>query len=288
MPLEYFTFDGICSKDIEMYIVNDTNGYVVSQYLPEVQNTFEITENVIIDNGRHYKEKIIPLRVAVKTRDHHRIMGEITRWLETDELKPLILSSQPFKQYYARRTGELSPVYYPEYIILNLQFICLDRLSYSTFKAHEINEFMFYDEGFKNSGIRGDMKYSFTELDKKTNVQVYHGGNCDECYPKIIIKGQFTDLRITNKTTGESCVLAYVMAEGDEMVVDCQHKTVYVNGSYNVAGHSGDFISLKGKSGLFEGLMKDDVDSGINNIEIYTPREHNIKEILFDFRYVYY
>ena len=294
MPLgssrEYFTFDGICSKDIDMFIINDSNGYMVSQYMPDAQNNFEITENVIIDKGRQYTEKIISLRVAVKTRNHYKLMKDIVRWLEgdTDELKPLILSSQPYKQYYARRTGELSPSFYPEYIVMTLQFIALDRLAYSIFKAHEINEFMFDDERFKDSGIRSDMKYSFTELGSKTNVEIYHGGNCDECYPKIVIKGQFTDLRITNRTTSESMTLAYNLNKGDELVVDCANKVIYVNGDYNVAGHYGDFISLKGKSGLFESIMKDGMDSGINEIEIYTPNKHNIEEILFDFRYVYY
>lgn len=294
MPLghlkEYFTFDGICSKDIEMFIINDSNGYVVSQYMPDAQNNFEITEDMIIDKGRHYTEKIIPLRVAVKTRNHYKLMKDIIRWLESDsdELKPLILSSQPYKQYYARRTGELSPIFYPEYIIMTLQFIALDRLSYSTFKAHEINEFMFDDERFRESGIRPDMKYSFTELENKTNIKVYHGGNCDDCYPRIIVRGRFMDLRITNKTTSESMTLAYALNDGDEMVIDCANKVIYVNGDYNVAGHYGDFISLKGKSGLFETIMKDGIDNGINEIEIYTPNKHNIKEILFDFRYVYY
>lgn len=287
MNKEYFVFNGVSSKDLNMFIINDSSGYSISQYLPQVQDNFEVTNKIIVDRGRHYGERIISFQVAVETKEPLRVLKEISRWLEVDTLRPLIFSRESYKQYYARRTGELTPKIYSNYMLIPLQFICLDYLAYSVFSVNEIDEFIMFDENFKHSGIKYNAKYTYENPSLDKQFSIYHGGNCDKCKPKITIKGTFDDLIIRNVTTGEECVLNYSL-NNDEMVIDCANQAVFVNGSYSVVGHSGAFISLKGKSELFGDIISDNDEDGYNKIEFVTANPYEIKEIRFDFRFVYY
>lgn len=283
--LEYFTFNGICSKDLNMFIVNNGDGYILNQLMPQPIHNYEIKKRVIVDRGSYYGERTISFRVMVETKDHIRIMNAITRWLNVKDLKPLILSREPYKQYYVKRTGELSPTFHPNYIVMDLQFIALDYLAYSVFKAGEIHETMLYDEKYESSGIIGNSQYTFSNPEINKTFNIYHGGNADECKPRIIIKGTFNTLVLENRTTGEKCTLNYEL-DKDEIIVDCARKIVLFNGIYSVVGHDGDFITLKGRDSLFDEFTS--LPSGMNEIFISSPNPYNIEEITFDFRYVYY
>ena len=283
---EYFTFNGICSKDLNMFIVNSGDGYIYNQLLPQPVQNYEVKKRVIVDRGSYLPERTISFRVMVETTDHVRLLNAITRWLDTRELKPLILSREPYKQYYVRRTGELSPILYPQAMIIDLQFLALDSYAYSTFKTGEIDEFLYYDEQYRGSGLVPDTEYTFLNPEINKSFMIYHGGNTDQCMPTIKIKGTFTNLTIENLTTGEKCVLNYE-ANKDEIIVDCARKIVLFNGIYSVVGHDGDFITLKGKSDLFHDFVHS-LDDGMNEIYISSSSSHDIEEISFDFRYVYY
>lgn len=283
--LEYFTFNGVCSKDLNMFIVNSGDGYILNQLMPQPIHNYEIKQRVIIDRGSHYGERTISFKVMVETTDHIKVMNGITRWLNQKDLKPLILSREPYKQYYVRRTGELSPVFYPNCIMMDLQFIALDHLAYSVFNVNEIHDTMLYDEKYRSSGVIGNSQYSFTNPEINKTFNIYHGGNSDDCKPRIIIKGTCKTLIIENRTTGQKCELNYEL-DKDEIIVDCARKIVLFNGIYSVVGHDGDFITLNGRDSLFDEFTS--LPSGMNEIFISSPNPYDIEEITFDFRYVYY
>ena len=286
--MEYFTFNGICSRDINMYIVNDAEGYQLNQYLPNINHSFEITDKYIIDGGSYYGERIIAFRVVAETENPIEYIKDMSRWLDVQEFTPIIFSREPFKQYYVKRYGEFSPQVYSDMVVCNLQFIALNYLAYSTFTTSEIKTEYYYDNDYLLAGLNSKAKYSYDDLTGTNQTfKIYHGGNNDECRPIITIQGSFNQLTITNTTTNENCLLNYNISNGT-VVIDCENQCIYVNDVYNVAGHTGDFFTLKGRSNVFIDILSIfDYGDGDNVFQLTSPNQFNLSNVTFDFRYVY-
>ena len=188
--MEYFTFNGICSRDINMYIVNDTDGYKLTQYLPNINHSFEINNKYIIDGGSYYGERIITFRVVAETDDPIEYIKDMSRWLDVKEFTPISFSREPFKQYYVKRYGEFSPQVYSDMVVCNLQFIALNYLAQSTFTTSEIKDEDYYDDDYALAGLNSKARYSHDNLTGTNQTfKIYQGGNNDECRPVIIIRG---------------------------------------------------------------------------------------------------
>ena len=270
-----------------MYIVNELEGYTFSQYLPANQYSYEITRNYILDNGSYYGERTFSFKVVAETIDPVKFIQDMSRWLDTTEFKPLIFSREPYKQYYAKRYGEFSPMIHGMYVVCTLQFIALDYRGYSTFLVSEIDDSYLYDSDYQNAGIKRDAKYRFTNINSNTTLNVHHGGNNDDCKPVIVINGTFHDIVLKNITTGEQCILNYELNNGT-LTIDCENQTIFKNDSYDVSGHKGDFISLKGCDNLFVNRLGSyEENDGTNQIQISSKNGMNISEIQFEFRFVY-
>lgn len=286
--MEYFTFNGICSRDINMYIVNDAEGYQLTQYLPNINHSFEITNKYIIDGGSYYGERIITFRVVAETDDPIEYIKDMSRWLDVQEFTPISFSREPFKQYYVKRYGEFSPQVYSDMIVCNLQFIALNYLAYSTFTTSEIKDEYYYDDDYALAGLNSKARYSYDNLTGKNQTfKIYHGGNNDECRPVITIRGSFNQLTMTNLATGESCLLDYNVSNGT-VTIDCENQCIYVNDVYNVTGHSGDFFTLQGRKNVFVnqlGIFNE--TDGDNEFQLTSPNNFNLNDVTFDFRYVY-
>ena len=286
--MEYFTFNGICSRDINMYIVNDAEGYQLTQYLPNINHSFEITNKYIIDGGSYYGERIITFRVVAETDDPIEYIKDMSRWLDVKEFTPISFSREPFKQYYVKRYGEFSPQVYSDMIVCNLQFIALNYLAYSTFTTSEIKDEYYYDDNYALAGLNSNACYSYDNLTEKNQTfKIYHGGNNDECRPVITIRGSFNQLTMTNLATGESCLLDYNISNGT-VTIDCENQCIYVNDVYNVTGHSGDFFTLQGRKNVFVNQLGIfDSNDGDNVFQLNSPNNFNLSNVTFDFRYVY-
>ena len=286
--MEYFTFNGICSRDINMYIVNDAEGYQLTQYLPNINHSFEITNKYIIDGGSYYGERIITFRVVAETDDPIEYIKDMSRWLDVQEFTPISFSREPFKQYYVKRYGEFSPQVYSDMIVCNLQFIALNYLAYSTFTTSEIKDEYYYDDEYYLAGLNKDACYTHNNITGTNQTfKIYHGGNNDECRPIITIKGTFNKLTLTNTTTGESCLLDYNISNGT-VVIDCENQCIYVNDVYNVAGHTGDFFTLQGRKAVFTNQLSIfNQSDGDNVFQLTSPNQFKLSCLTFDFRYVY-
>lgn len=286
--MEYFTFNGICSRDINMYIVNDTEGYQLTQYLPNINHSFEITNKYIIDGGSYYGERIITFRVVAETDDPIEYIKDMSRWLDVQEFTPISFSREPFKQYYVKRYGEFSPQVYSDMVVCNLQFIALNYLAYSTFTTSEIKDEYYYDDDYALAGLNSKARYSYDNLTGTNQTfKIYHGGNNDECRPVITIRGSFNQLTMTNLATGESCLLDYNVSNGT-VTIDCENQCIYVNDVYNVTGHSGDFFTLQGRKNVFVNQLGIfDSSDGDNVFQLNSPNNFNLNDVTFDFRYVY-
>ena len=286
--MEYFTFNGICSRDINMYIVNDTEGYQLTQYLPNINHSFEITNKYIIDGGSYYGERIITFRVVAETDDPIEYIKDMSRWLDVQEFTPISFSREPFKQYYVKRYGEFSPQVYSDMIVCNLQFIALNYLAYSTFTTSEIKDEYYYDDNYTLAGLNSKARYSHDNLTGTNQTfKIYHGGNNDECRPVITIRGSFNQLTMTNLATGETCLLDYNISNGT-VTIDCENQCIYVNGVYNVTGHSGDCFTLQGRKNVFVNQLGIfDSSDGDNVFQLNSPNNFNLSNVTFDFRYVY-
>lgn len=286
--MEYFTFNGICSRDINMYIVNDAEGYQLTQYLPNINHSFEITNKYIIDGGSYYGERIITFRVVAETDNPIEYIKDMSRWLDVQEFTPISFSREPFKQYYVKRYGEFSPQVYSDMIVCNLQFIALNYLAYSTFTTSEIKDEYYYDDEYYLAGLNKDACYTHNNITGTNQTfKIYHGGNNDECRPIITIKGTFNKLTLTNTTTGESCLLDYNISNGT-VVIDCENQCIYVNDVYNVAGHTGDFFTLQGRKAVFTNQLSIfNQSDGDNVFQLTSPNQFKLSCLTFDFRYVY-
>ena len=286
--MEYFTFNGICSRDINMYIVNDAEGYQLTQYLPNINHSFEITNKYIIDGGSYYGERIITFRVVAETDNPIEYIKDMSRWLDVQEFTPISFSREPFKQYYVKRYGEFSPQVYSDMVVCNLQFIALNYLAYSTFTTSEIKDDYYYDDEYYLDGLNKDACYTHNNITGTNQTfKIYHGGNNDECRPIITIKGTFNKLTLTNTTTGESCLLDYNISNGT-VVIDCENQCIYVNDVYNVAGHTGDFFTLQGRKAVFTNQLSIfNQSDGDNVFQLTSPNQFKLSCLTFDFRYVY-
>ena len=286
--MEYVTFNGICSRDINMYIVNDTDGYQLTQYLPNINHSFEITNKYIIDGGSYYGERIITFRVVAETDNPIEYIKDMSRWLDVQEFTPISFSREPFKQYYVKRYGEFSPQVYSDMVVCNLQFIALNYLAYSTFTTSEIKDEYYYDDEYYLAGLNKNACYTHNNITGTNQTfKIYHGGNNDECRPIITIKGTFNKLTLTNTTTGESCLLDYNISNGT-VVIDCENQCIYVNDVYNVAGHTGDFFTLQGRKAVFTNQLSIfNQSDGDNVFQLTSPNQFKLSCLTFDFRYVY-
>ena len=286
--MEYFTFNGICSRDINMYIVNDAEGYQLTQYLPNINHSFEITNKYIIDGGSYYGERIITFRVVAETDNPIEYIKDMSRWLDVQEFTPISFSREPFKQYYVKRYGEFSPQVYSDMVVCNLQFIALNYLAYSTFTTSEIKDEYYYDDEYYLAGLNKDACYTHNNITGTNQTfKIYHGGNNDECRPIITIKGTFNKLTLTNTTTVESCLLDYNISNGT-VVIDCENQCIYVNDVYNVAGHTGDFFTLQGRKAVFTNQLSIfNQSDGDNVFQLTSPNQFKLSCLTFDFRYVY-
>ena len=286
--MEYFTFNGICSRDINMYIVNDAEGYQLTQNLPNINHSFEITNKYIIDGGSYYGERIITFRVVAETDNPIEYIKDMSRWLDVQEFTPISFSREPFKQYYVKRYGEFSPQVYSDMVVCNLQFIALNYLAYSTFTTSEIKDEYYYDDEYYLAGLNKDACYTHNNITGTNQTfKIYHGGNNDECRPIITIKGTFNKLTLTNTTTGESCLLDYNISNGT-VVIDCENQCIYVNDVYNVAGHTGDFFTLQGRKAVFTNQLSIfNQSDGDNVFQLTSPNQFKLSCLTFDFRYVY-
>ena len=286
--MEYFTFNGICSRDINMYIVNDAEGYQLTQYLPNINHSFEITNKYIIDGGSYYGERIITFRVVAETDNPIEYIKDMSRWLDVQEFTPISFPREPFKQYYVKRYGEFSPQVYSDMVVCNLQFIALNYLAYSTFTTSEIKDEYYYDDEYYLAGLNKDACYTHNNITGTNQTfKIYHGGNNDECRPIITIKGTFNKLTLTNTTTGESCLLDYNISNGT-VVIDCENQCIYVNDVYNVAGHTGDFFTLQGRKAVFTNQLSIfNQSDGDNVFQLTSPNQFKLSCLTFDFRYVY-
>ena len=286
--MEYFTCNGICSRAINMDSVNDTEGYQLTQYLPNINHSFEITNKYIIDGGSYYGERIITFRVVAETDDPIEYIKDMSRWLDVQEFTPISFSREPFKQYYVKRYGEFSPQVYSDMIVCNLQFIALNYLAYSTFTTSEIKDEYYYDDNYALAGLNSKARYSHDNLTGTNQTfKIYHGGNNDECRPVITIRGSFNQLTMTNLATGESCLLDYNVSNGT-VTIDCENQCIYVNDVYNVTGHSGDFFTLQGRKNVFVNQLGIFVSSdGDNVFKLNSPNNFTLCNVTFDFRYVY-
>ena len=286
--MEYFTFNGICSRDINMYIVNDAEGYQLTQYLPNINHSFEINNKYIIDGGSYYGERIITFRVVAETHDAIEYIKDMSRWLDVKEFTPISFSREPFKQYYVKRYGEFSPQVYSDMVVCNLQFIALNYLAYSTFTTSEIKDEYYYDDEYYLAGLNKNACYTHNNITGTNQTfKIYHGGNNDECRPIITIKGTFNKLTLTNTTTGESCLLDYNISNGT-VVIDCENQCIYVNDVYNVAGHTGDFFTLQGRKAVFTNQLSIfNQSDGDNVFQLTSPNQFKLSCLTFDFRYVY-
>ena len=286
--MEYFTFNGICSRDINMYIVNDAEGYQLTQYLPNINHSFEITNKYIIDGGSYYGERIITFRVVAETDNPIEYIKDMSRWLDVQEFTPISFSREPFKQYYVKRYGEFSPQVYSDMVVCNLQFIALNYLAYSTFTTSEIKDEYYYDDEYYLAGLNKNACYTHNNITGTNQTfKIYHGGNNDECRPIITIKGTFNKLTLTNTTTGESCLLDYNISNGT-VVIDCENQCIYVNDVYNVAGHTGDFFTIQGRKAVFTNQLSIfNQSDGDNVFQLTSPNQFKLSCLTFDFRYVY-
>ena len=286
--MEYLTFNAMCSRDINMYIVNDAEGYQLTQYLPNINHSFEITNKYIIDGGSYYGERIITFRVVAETDNPIEYIKDMSRWLDVQEFTPISFSREPFKQYYVKRYGEFSPQVYSDMVVCNLQFIALNYLAYSTFTTSEIKDEYYYDDEYYLAGLNKNACYTHNNITGTNQTfKIYHGGNNDECRPIITIKGTFNKLTLTNTTTGESCLLDYNISNGT-VVIDCENQCIYVNDVYNVAGHTGDFFTLQGRKAVFTNQLSIfNQSDGDNVFQLTSPNQFKLSCLTFDFRYVY-
>jgi predicted phage tail component-like protein len=287
--LDYFIFDGVDSRDYGLYIVNWNNQPLVTNMIPpKITQTLDLNwlhgQKVI---SQKYYTRDIEVTCYLEDNNLSNIR-HISGWLGQLGAKSLVLSYEPYKFYYATFEDQIGLENYNTQGLFTLTFRCYNPFAYSRFTSIDIINGLNYDEEFYyDSGLlhKEDMsslniQYQATNITTTTNINVYHGGNTNLAYPKIIIEGNASDITITNTTNNKLCSFGTFSGA---LIIDCELKNCFTgadvnNVSMNNTTFSGSFFNLNGK-------VKPS-DTGINVIEI-SGTNLSLTSITFDFNFVY-
>lgn len=278
--MDYFIFDNVDSRDYGIYIVNNNGQPLITNAIPPKTTFYE--ENNWEHSTRVFNQKYGVREIYITCYLQDTNLSNIRHmvgWLGQLKPKPLVLSTEPYRMYYATFEEQVGVENYGNQGIFTLTFKCYNPFAYSRFLTTDLDSGLNYDSGlYYDSGLlyAEDLPpYAYQNITSQTDVQIYHGGNTNLALPNIKIIGSATDITITHLDDNYSC--SYGSFNGT-LEINSEYKNVYLDGIMNNKTFSGEFITLNGK-------VKQN-DTGINNIRI-SGTDLNLASVSFEFRYVY-
>jgi len=289
--MEYFIFDGIDSRDYGLYIINNNGSPQITNMIPP---KITITEDIPGKHGsmvfdQKYSIRDVDIGCLLENNDLSTIR-HISGWLGQLRPKPLILSTEPYKMYWATFEDQIGLENYNTQGKFTLTFRCYNPFAYSTFTTEDIKTGLAYDSVFYyDSGLlhTEDIPPYQYHIDTTTALankkfEIYCGSNTHMSMPNIVITGkadsitisQYGDLLYTDKIS--EC--SYGLFDGT-LEINSQLNNVFLNGLMNNATFNGDFLKMYGKTRPNE--------DGINYIKVDATGVDYSFDILFNFRYVY-
>lgn len=252
--IDYFVFDDKDSRDFGVFVGRQGSRPMVHNYVPS-KNTF--TENINTRHGelvfgQKYNSRRIDITIFLSDSTMDAYM-RISRWLGQMGMKPLWLSYEPHKMYYATLENSINPSFYnPKQGTINLSFICYDPFGYSPFSTLDDKSATVYNPDWVyNNGESFYWIGDYSHLNKTSSfdVEVVHLGNI-ESSPTIRINGAGTNVKVIKYTNSLRNVVAqeyfYNGSFVTELVVDSSLMDTFADGIVNASNVEGEYVTLNG------------------------------------------
>jgi len=253
--MDYLIYNDIDSRSLGVYVARIGDSPLIFNATPP---TRAITEKIAGRHGEVVMEQTYePRQIDVTlyfTNNNTSVLKQISRWLGELGTHPLMLSTEPYKIYYANIQQQLNPsLFNTRQGSLDITFTCYDPFGYSSFTSIELEDGVLYNTGllYNNSIPYVDsdiLKYTFLTADLP-NLEVYHGGNADYGLPKIIIVGNATTLTIGRYKDAARTILLQQCtygAFGGILIIDSVLKDTFLNGAVDNSTFNGDYFTLDG------------------------------------------
>lgn len=210
-----FSFDGIASEDMGVYIVNENGGLFEENFLP----SRSIIETKVSNRLKPYFNRVEskPLEFTLnffieewKDRDGIR---QVARWLFQDYYKPLIFESNPDRIFYAMVQGDSTLLHNGRkegYVRLNIR--CNSPYSYSHPTIIEDIDSADLSTNVLNSGdLPVFPKFWITKTTSNGNISITHEDTGETLTIKNLVKGEEV----------------YINNEDEELISDMEMLGVY-------------------------------------------------------------
>lgn len=212
-----FTYNGISSDDLGVFMINPNNGLYEETFLPsrKINTTKVYGRNNPYFKGVENEPLSFSLSIFIEEWRERKNLREIARWLFQDYYKPLFFESNPERIFYAIFEGSSSLIHNgckDGYITLNVT--CNSPFTYSPIKP-----------------------YNFRVIDGKVNnkeyVELLNDGDL-KIRPKLKITQYGTDdIKIKNNTNGQEFILkawneitGKGVIIGEVVEVDCANEVI--------------------------------------------------------------
>lgn len=276
--MDYFTFDGIDSRNLGVYIHDGNNPYK-SKIISSNKTT--TTGDIVGKNGsilfdQKYTSKNIPLNLFVEDKTlNEDFFNDLARELCQLGEGDLILSYEGYKSFRGYFDGQVEIEYYQNQgVMFNLNFIAVNPFGFTTFTSSQLNEVSTFDSDiYYDSGATYDVSgsYSLSNIVSGNTIDIHHGGNCDLALPIFKFDGSATDILVRqfkdSARTIETNRFSYGAFSGT-LDVNWQETNVYKNGNLdNNTFEWDEFTKLKGKNKL-NILNQDWLQNKVSNTQI--------------------
>lgn len=225
----FFTYDGISSEDMGVFLINDSGGLFREKFLPDRTIIEKSTASRNTPYFKRLEEKPVsfPLEFFIEEWQDRDNLREIAQWFDQDYYKPLWFKTEPNRIYYALIEGSSELIHNGlknGYVKATVR--CNSPFSYSQPMTYKKTISGSHVDYINNSGDKAFRPYLKIKKigNGNINIKTYTEGN-------IVNDFNLTDL-----------------LDGEIIDIDCANediKTIYEsNGRYLFDQHNDDWLEF--------------------------------------------
>lgn len=180
--------------------------------MPEIENNLISIpyRDGVIDGGYTLKERVIPVSFSLfgsDIPDYFLKAENIAKWLNTKEVKPLILDALPNRIFMARIQSRIDPARIAGRSEVGVNFLVPDVYA----SGQQVNQNI-------------------------TRNTTYHYNGNHETFPSftITVKEALDHLKLTNVTENQFILINRAFAVNDIITIDMQKRKIMLNGSVDL------------------------------------------------------
>lgn len=267
--MDYFIYNGIDSRDLGVYLINDGINKYNFMHPKEIYTTENMnTDGTLVSHQNFAKSKI---SLRFKVNDYTpSTKNLIASWLGSLGEGELILSTELHKKYIGVFEAQADVSEHLNFGTSGLDFILYDPIAKSRFTTEDIiNNGIVYDSQYLyDSGLLYDsnFSYKFENITTEQNMEIYNGSTVRGSRPKIVINGSADNITIEKYNSSDLIdvvnSISYSSFSG-ELIFDCENGATLLDGSLVNNPISGEYFSLETDD--FTRIIRGNIVDSTNN-----------------------